>query len=277
MGFFDIFQAKENKKLKEKINKLENNFSNLQNSYQDVSNSHQSLERSYQKLLENNNKLETSRQRKEKKYTDLQKEFHFFQTGYDRLINILNNLKNENNEFFLQNTQLISALEEYRSLQSNFYTVDEVDLLEDSSDVITPIPEPVVKTGSVWIAETITSTSETGNSLNFKTREFILLEYINGLFKTDFREYLIESRKYREQFKKNTSCDICSTWDTGLYGCCGGTYCEKHFATHQVVGGKHREPDREYKIMAINHGAAITFDNKDYLIKRWRESNNFKL
>jgi len=103
------------------------------------------------------------------------------------------------------------------------------------------------------------------------------LEYINNLYDNDFREYLIESKKFRDQFNKNTRCDVCSNWDRGLYSCCGSTYCEKCFSTHQIVGGKHREPDREYKIMAINHGAAINFDNKNYLIKKWREDSHFKL
>ena len=126
-------------------------------------------------------------------------------------------------------------------------------------------------------AESIKLPSESEIDLNYKTREYILLEYINNLYNSDFREYLIESKRFRDKFNKNTRCDICSNWDTGLYSCCESTYCEKCIATHQIIGGKHRVPDREYKIMAINHGAAITFDNKDYLIKRWREGNNFKL
>ena len=116
---------------------------------------------------------------------------------------------------------------------------------------------------------------DNNNELNIKTKEYIILEYINkDLFANNFREYLRESRIFRETYKKNSRCVICSSWDTGLFECCNLTFCESCLSRHRVIGGAHREQNIEYKVMAINHGAAINF-SKEKIITQWRKNHNF--
>jgi chromosome segregation ATPase len=277
VGFLDLLKASENQALKEKMLQAERTISNLKKSYKDLEKSYKDLEKSHQSLTYNHSELQKtekelkiSLESKERNNADLEQEVKHFRIRYEQLMKILEASKNENNDLFLQNKQLITTLENYGA--SNFSPIPAAEV-----DLNTDHPVEIVSTQkSFEPVEAVKTVSELSDDPNYKTREYVILEYINGLFTTDFNKYLVESKKFRERYDKNTRCDICGNWDSGLYSCCGSTFCEKCLATHQIIGGKHRMPDQDYKTMAINHGAAISFHTKELLIKKWREMRNFE-
>jgi hypothetical protein len=75
------------------------------------------------------------------------------------------------------------------------------------------------------------------------------------LYENQFREYLIEAEKFRQEFGKNVKCDVCSDWQCDLYFFKDQTYCQKHMPPEL-------QRENERKIRAWNHGSS-----RDYIKK----------
>jgi hypothetical protein len=81
------------------------------------------------------------------------------------------------------------------------------------------------------------------------------LRQIHGLYDDQYREYLKEAEKFRQEFGKNVQCDVCGKWDGDLYVHRKQTYCEKC-----KPAGLQREHER--KVIAGKHGASRDFIKK---------------
>jgi hypothetical protein len=81
------------------------------------------------------------------------------------------------------------------------------------------------------------------------------LKLIHKLYSEDFKQYLIEAQKFRDDFGKNVKCDVCGKWEIDLSFHQGQTYCERCIPSEL-------QWENERKVRAGRHGASQDFIKK---------------
>jgi hypothetical protein len=102
---------------------------------------------------------------------------------------------------------------------------------------------PIIKPANVHEEEFLDETSSNHDSL--LKMEISEQVRIAGLWKDQWREYLIEEHSFRQKYMKSCKCDVCGKYEEELFFYHNQTYCvsdlpvERSYVERKVKAGRH--------------------------------------